>query len=468
MEARLENARPGTEGVKLEEGFGTSRSLLGLLRDTGAMPWLGRRMTYTIGAPVLTLAGAGAVVAVPLLIGPARFGDYILLLSIFQYACAFDLGLSQLADKALATRGGGHTASVAELVWARLAVAIGSLLLAFLLSFALARPEGEFTVGNLLTAAAGGVAFMLSNGSLALYRAGSRIWEFTFCALTMHVGLSVPRLAGLVLGGVTGSYAALAAFYALTATMLNEPFTGALRRRPSVRKLTQTFGAALPLFAFSSLWLLYLTANRWISSALSDAEEFGFFALGANLVAAGVGVLSTVGQVHYPKHRTGAGGADAEARLGRELLHLLGVATAGTLAGVVACRYAIPLVFPKFVAAAEPSAALMISGVPLSLASWLIPLVIASSRRPWTDATAVFVLSAATLGGAMAAGDTLGSVVGQAWGCTATSPVPVVVLLALLVRASLLSLATAARVLGVTVASMSVNTLAWVCLDGWL
>lgn len=371
-------------------GTPDGRSVLGALRDAGVMVWLGRRTAYTVGAPLLTLAGAATTVAAPLLLGPTTFGDYVLLLSIFQYACALDLGLSQLAERSLAVRGGEGAASVAELVWSRLAVAGNAFMLAGPLAFFLARPGSDLTAGNLFLAAAGGIAFMVSNGPVALYRAGSRLWEFTFAALSMQAGLSLPRIAGLVLGGATGCFAALAAWYAFTAVLLNQPFKDMLRCRPPARAVVRTLRTALPLFAFNALWLAYLTGNRWIASALSDAFEFGLFAFGANLVAVGIGVLASVGQVHYPKHLAGAGEDGAQVRLGRELRRLVGVTTIGTLAGVVLCLYGVPAIFPRFAAAAVPSAALMVSGVPLGLAVWLMPLVVAGSGRPWGDAATLF------------------------------------------------------------------------------
>ena len=61
------------------------------------------------------------------------------------------------------------------------------------------------------TALAGvaGVAFMLSNGPLAYYRATQDILAFTLAALLMQIGLSLPRLLGLLTGGVTGCMVAL-------------------------------------------------------------------------------------------------------------------------------------------------------------------------------------------------------------------------------------------------------------------
>ena len=106
-----ESTPSATAGLNLGPG---KRSLIGWLRDADAMPWLGRRMTYTLCAPLLTLAGAATTVAAPLLLAPARFGDYVLLLAVFQYACALDLGLSQLADKALAGRERTEQTSLAD------------------------------------------------------------------------------------------------------------------------------------------------------------------------------------------------------------------------------------------------------------------------------------------------------------------------------------------------------------------
>ena len=440
-------------------------SLLGFLRDAGAMPWLGNRAAYTFGAPVLSLAGAAATVAAPLLLAPSRFGEYILLLSVFQYACASDLGLSQLADKALTGRAAdqGAAAAVSELVCARVMLVACLLLLAVPLAFGLAR-GGALTAANLLVAAVGGIAFMLSNGPVSLYRAGSRVWEFTFAALLMQAGLSLPRLGGLVAGGVTGSFAALAAWYVLTAALLTQPLAAVLRARPPMRVVARTLRVAAPLFAFNALWLLYLTANRWVSAKLSTPGNFGLFAFGANLVAVGVGVLSTVGQVHYPKHLVAAGAPGASVLLRRELLRLLGVAMAGTAAGVLACRYAVPVVFPQFAAAAAPSGALMAAGVPLSLTAWVLPLAIATSARPWRDAAAMFSVSLAVLGAAMWGGDMAWGIVGQAWGCALAAIAPFGAVLMHLMRSRMLSGPQCRALLGLAAAGVAADGVVWLLL----
>jgi O-antigen/teichoic acid export membrane protein len=237
-----------------------------------------------------------------------------------------------------------------------------------------------------------------------------------------------------------------------------------LLTRSSPRAVARTIGAALPLFAFNAVWLLYLTANRWIASALSDPEGFGLFAFGANLVGVGVGVLMTVGQVHYPKHLASDGETSARNLLERDLLFLVGLTAVGSLAGVLACRFAIPAVFPHFAAAAESSAALMASAIPLSLAGFVTPLVVATSRRPVRDTVAVFMASFGVLGIAMVGGNAEGGITGQAWGCAIASLVPPVIQIGLLSRGGMLRHLQASGILAAASGGIVVDALAW----GWL
>ncbi len=115
---------------------------------------------------------------------------------------------------------------------------------------------------------------MLSNGPVTLYRATARIWEFTFAALAMQAGLSVPRLAGLLFWGIPGCFRVLAVFYALTAVLLTQPFWPVLRMEFSSGGASHSRRCVASACAFNAVWLFYLTANRWIASA-SRVEAFG-------------------------------------------------------------------------------------------------------------------------------------------------------------------------------------------------
>ena len=47
--------------------------------------WLSRPIAYTICAPLLTITGAATTIAAPILLTPAGFSSFILLMSVYQY-----------------------------------------------------------------------------------------------------------------------------------------------------------------------------------------------------------------------------------------------------------------------------------------------------------------------------------------------------------------------------------------------
>lgn len=365
--------------------------------------WLSRPIAYTICAPLLTITGAATTIAAPILLTPAGFSSFILLMSVYQYMADFDLGLARLADRMFSRPSDDLAGDLSAFITARLVVAgllVGVIAIAAIFA-------------GWLTTLAGiaGVAFMLSNGPTAYYRASLQILPFTLAAVLMQIGFSLPRIAGLLVGGVGGCMLALAVWYVMTAVMLHQPFIHVLWHRPTLR-LRTLFVQSLPLCVFSSLWSLYLLSNRWVCWSVSSASDAGLFGFGANLVVIGVGVITLVAQSYYPRHLT----IMDRAALYRELRHLLTLITGGTIVGLLFCRLGLGLIFPQFSGAASSSAVLLISGVPLCLSTWLIPLVIARSERPWLESLIMFGIVLSSLYAMMQLGSRYG-IVGQAWGC---------------------------------------------------
>ncbi len=260
-------------------------------------------------------------------------------------------------------------------------------------------------------AALSGVAFMLSNGPVAVYRAQAQIAKFTLAALFMQIGLSIPRLCGLLLGGVPGCMLAVAAWYLLTCVVLTASFVRRLEPA-TLRQVMLAFGSSLPLFVFSSLWLLYLLANRWIAAFLSTPNDAGLFAFGTSCVSIGLGVIGTISQAFYPRHLAKLD----KPRLMRELFGLLLLAAAGSIVGSALCRFALASVFPRYNDARWVVPPLLISALPLCLCMWLVPMIIARVKRPWREAIWAFPVNLAVLAVAMTIGSYAG-VVGQAWAC---------------------------------------------------
>jgi O-antigen/teichoic acid export membrane protein len=389
------------------------------LRDAPALRWIGHASTYSGGVLIVTALSVGTAFFVPWFLGPAAFGTYTLLTSLFIYANKSDLGLSQLADRKLAVEQRAHPDCASAILRAR--VIIGAIMLGMIVPLAM----GITYITDTLPAAdtglaiAAGGAFMMANGPVTVFRATSKIWEFTASALLLQAGLTAPRLAGLAVGGVTGCFAALALWYGLLAALLSKSAASPAARPTPLLPLLRL---ALPLFAFNACWEIYLSANRWISASVSSAGDFGQFAFGANLAFTGIGMLATIAQVRYPRilAQIGKNGSCACSDLiEREAFLLCLVLSLGAALAIFVVGPMIELVFPRFETAVPVTRALAISCVPLSVVASILPIVISVSLRPWAHAARIFLPALLILLGAMITADRLGGITGQAWGCTA-------------------------------------------------
>jgi O-antigen/teichoic acid export membrane protein len=326
------------------------------LRHASALRWLSHPSAYAVGILLLSGLSAGTSIVAPRFLGPAAFGTFTLLLSLFQYASKTDLGLSQLADRKIATGRGAEADCAANILRSRLIIGFFVLGVVVPVAMSVAWITGKLpVVGTALALAAGGT-FMIANGPVTVFRASSKVWEFTVTALLLQAGLTVPRLAGLVLGGVTGCFAALALWYGALAGLLARTAAPAAA---SPAPFLPMLRLALPLFAFNASWEIYLSANRWISAGLSTAEDFGLFAFGANLAFTGIGVLATFAQVRYPKILTEIGKnphGSCSSLVEREVLLLCLVLSGGVALAIVATGPMIELAFPRFLNAAHQGA----------------------------------------------------------------------------------------------------------------
>jgi O-antigen/teichoic acid export membrane protein len=388
------------------------------MRNAPGLQWLGTPKTYAIAAPIVSLLSAGTTLLAPRLLDPEAFGAFALLTTLFIYSARSDLGLTQLADRDLAARGGAIASRGVEILQARWTVGLVLLAIALPVAIFIAYQNGRLSPVDAALALVGGTAAMIANGPATVYRAASRLWEFTVAALVLQAGMTAPRLAGLVLAGTTGCFATLAVWYGLFALL----FGGLLSRgakRP-VHILTMLH-AAIPLFAFNGLWLVYISANRWISASLSPADQFGLFAFGANLAFVGIGLFASVAEVRYPKLLSDLAKASSEDKsisTEREMLRVGLVLAAGIAVAVLIAPRVIPFVFPRFEAATPTTLTLAVSCVPLVVVAWFIPIVIALSSRPWVDAIRIFGPASAILICAMIAGNHIAGIMGQGWACT--------------------------------------------------
>ncbi len=419
--------------------LGTPQSAIGPGAATLLPGWLFRPAGFGLLTTGLTLAGAGTSLLAPLLLDPVGFGAFALVSTVLQLLAACDLGMSQLADRRMVQEASNPVArengqdDILALRWCVALVTAGVIAPLAVATVWWTHALPPLATGCAIVAAA---AFMANNGLVSFYRTNAQPQAFIRTALLMQFGMTLPRLAGLMLGGVSGCFAALAVWYLGLAALVvrPQPLRGA--------RLIQTLKAGLPLFAFNGLWLVYLVAGRWISWSLSaNGTEFGLLAFGSSFVLIGTGLIANISQMRYPQILRAASQSlpQASRMMARDLLILSLLVTGVT---GVAIAYADPLIerlFPHYYPALAASLAVSLSGLPLALVGWTLPLTMSLSRHILRDAAILFLPVLVCLVPMMALGQRLGGIEGQAWALVANAALLAGVQLALLVRIGVFS-----------------------------
>ena len=401
--------------------------------------WLVHPASFGLFTTVLTVAGAGTSLLAPLLLDPAAFGAFALVSTLFQVLAACDLGMSQLADRRMVNNASEPSAQasgqddILALRWLVALVIAGVVAPLAVVAAWWTHALPPVATGCAIIAAA---AFMANNGLVSLYRSNGQPQAFIRMALLMQFGMTLPRLGGLMIGGVSGCFAALAVWYfGLAAVVMRpRPLRGA--------RLLETLQAGLPLFAFNGLWLAYLAAGRWISWSLSASEtEFGLLAFGSSFVLIGTGLIANISQMRYPQILQAASQSlpRASRMMARDLMVLsLMVAM---ITGV-AIAYADPLLerfFPRYYPALAACLAVSLSGLPLALVGWTLPLTMSLSRHILRDAAMLFGPALLSLAPMMALGQQLDGIEGQAWALVANAALLAGIQLVLLQRIGVFS-----------------------------
>lgn len=415
------------------------------------MRFLNNRLIFTTCVPIMAVVGAATTVAAPAMLDAADFTRFALLNSLFSYLSEFDLGLSRLSDRRLSTEEDHHRL-VGSLFGTRYLIA-GTLTILVILAARLLDDR------LIVFAGIGGIAILVANGPLTYFRARSEINQLTLCALLTQFGLTLPRFAGLLLGGVTGCMLSLAAWEITVSAVLNWRFVR--QARLGLRDAAELTGQALPLFLYGAGWIFYVFANRWISYWVSETlTEAGLFAFGANLASIAIMLIGAISQPFYPRHLMSANSRRLALELG--VLLLLGIV--GCMAGIVLCRFALPIVFPHFAAASAATPIILFSAIPLALCAWTIPILIARSKLTWglisltLCLTLMFVLM--RLLGAKY------GLIGQAWACM--PPAVVFLALQLVFTTSIRRLVWRDAVLlwSACLVGIIINALVWVYIFG--
>ncbi len=427
----------------------------------GAARARARSRSLLLFAAMPALSGLNAVVGLvlPALLGPADFGQYSIAVTLFQYGLIFDFGVSQLIDRRVpilaSTNSPDLAGFVAETLWLRIYIAGAVMLCGAALLLALSvKGLLPFSAPAGLLSLAAGLSFMLGLGPMAIYRATSQRREFARASAACGVVLAVARPVGMLLAGIVGCFAGLLACYAALAAVLQAKMPIAYADRPSPRRAALLLLQGLPLFATSFVWAFYMTANRWVVSFLAPPVELGHFAFAANIVYLIIGTVAALSQFYYPAivGRAGTGGSFCMSRVVARDLCILAVVTAlPTAIGIVAGPRMIELAYRTFVGSESAVRIILIATPSLIVSSWLMPLSLATSARPWIEGAVTYPVALAVLIAATWAGFRMDGIAGAAWGLSISAPVLLALQLANLRFTRLLTGTDALRIFVVSV-----------------
>ncbi|HLN22992.1 MAG TPA: hypothetical protein VK558_03305 [Patescibacteria group bacterium] len=380
-----------------------------MVRQNPGLPFLkmlSQPLVYGSLIPAVMALNAVAGLILPMLMSPEVFGEYALVVTLFQYGLIFDLGASQLADRFVPQLLGQSRADDAEalgqrLLWFRLWVAVSSLAVSVGLLSLLAlggRLPFGFAVGVL--SAISGLAYMVALGPACLFRARSARRNYALSVSALSFGLVAARLGGMAAGGLIGCFAALALWYLGFAALFHwkQPLVRALR--PSFGAVLALAGRGLPLFLTSFAWAFYLTINRWVASTVAPAGEFGNFAFGTNILTLLVGSIGGFSAFYYPHflEKIARHGAHSGSKTLAMTCGKLVAATALLVAGGIGMAdLGVRWVYPAFTGAIPAARILLVATPALALASWLMPISLSAGRRPWIDGVFIYPVAMGVL-----------------------------------------------------------------------
>ncbi|MEI6572555.1 MAG: hypothetical protein WCO61_03315 [Alphaproteobacteria bacterium] len=343
--------------------------------------FLTKPSAYVLSTLILTGLSSATTLAAPALLTADQFASFVLLASFFQLAARLDFGLSELADRY------GHSSDNAHehsnyLIHARWLIALVLMPFIALLSFLVSRNNNLLSPLDLLLALCGGMLAMIAVGPVTVSRAKNNIKEFAILALTLQLGMTVPRLIGLVIGGTTGCYLVLSLWYLVFAMR-----SGRTLRLDTTKwkEIISPLRQSLPLFLCALMWLCTQFMPRWISASISSQHDFAQLAFAFNLIALATGTLTTIGQAFYPRylvlHRE-----QKKALLQNLIWKDLLLLVCGTFVGLAILLplmpYGLHLFYPRYYEVRGETLIMVISLLPLVATLWYVPFILAITRHP--------------------------------------------------------------------------------------
>jgi O-antigen/teichoic acid export membrane protein len=374
--------------------------------DGGPAPFVSRPLVYGAAIPAVMIMNAVVGLLLPAIMTPLQFGEYALVVTLFQYGLIADFGTGQLIDRwipaALGRRRQEQAILVGEqLLWVRIYIAIVlALAVAGVLAFLDMLRALPFSLDDALLSGAAGLLYMTALGPGFIYRAHAERWRYALSACLLSLGLVIARPLGLLMGGVTGCFLALVLWYLVSTAFYYGKMPPRAAARPTIRQSIDFIVNGLPLFSASFIWAFYLTANRWMGARLMSPTEFGHFAFATNAYSLLVGAFGAFSAFYYPRIARRLA-AESPKAVSRTIARDCALLTLGSgvlvVLGIFATQPVLTYIYPRYGESANALRILLAAVPGMSLASWLLPLSLSAGRRPWVDGLIVYPAATAIL-----------------------------------------------------------------------
>jgi O-antigen/teichoic acid export membrane protein len=388
---------------------------------------LARPMVFGSLIPIVTVLNAVVGMLLPKLMVPRIFGEYSLVVTLFNYGLIFDFGVSQIIDREIPAKLGLGRSELARkiadrLLWVRLIIAAVTFVSACAALAVLARTDRlPFGLAAGVLATFAGLADMVALGPACIYRANSQRRAYALRIAILLSGLIFARLGGLIAGGVDGCFAALSIWYVGCGFWFHRNMPLRAAERPTRRETASFIAQGMPFFTTAIIWSFYVTENRWVASFLIPPDQFGQFAFSANIFSLLVGAAGGFSAFYYPKvvERIAGGGAWSMSRaLTRDLAAVVGATVVVMAVGVALAGSVVPVVYPGYASGITTIRVILVAVPPMVLASWLMPISLSVGNRPLIDGLIIFPVAAISLAVAMSLFYGRSGDAGAAWAST--------------------------------------------------
>ena len=350
-------------------------------RITKIVSALSRPSVYALSTLIVTVLGSATTLIAPALLTPSEFASFVLLASFFQLTSRLDFGLSELADR-YGTRLSNWDLTASHFIKLRWMIGLASLPVVLLIVLFNSQWGSLISSADLLITLSGGLFAMIAVGPVTIFRAQNNIKEFASLALILQLGMTVPRLLGIALGGTAGCYTALLLWYIVFASQ-SRRFLRPLKL--SIGETLSPLSESTPLFLSGLLWLSFQFIPRWISAFISQKDDFASLAFAFSLMALTTGTLTTIGQAYYPRYIVLAR-ENISNKLRpiffRDMIRLVCLSFLVYGAFLPLLPYGVFRFYPRYAPALYDTVMMLLALIPLVPMLWFMPIMLSITKHP--------------------------------------------------------------------------------------